>query len=202
MSNSRGSLFPEAVLEFWFGADSADPLRNAELWFRKDAQFDAEIRRAFQSHLEQVARGGYSHWRKIPREALAFIILLDQFSRNIYRDSALAFAQDALALRSCLDGLDQGFDGQLRPMEASFFYMPLMHSEELTMQRKSVNKFEELLARGTMALKETLAKNLESAVDHCKIIEKYGRFPHRNALLGRPNTASEDKYLTQAGEGF
>ena len=202
MSESGADPQLEDLLRFWFGPDPGEPLRNAELWFKKDPEFDEEVRRGFSHHLELTLQGKYDGWRDSPRGALAYIILLDQFSRNIYRDSPRAFAQDPAALAACLEGLARGFDSRLAPMEASFFYMPLMHSENRTMQKLSVQKYEALAETDDPALKEALARNREYAEAHCEVISTYGRFPHRNKLLGRTDKPAELEFLAGPDAGF
>ncbi len=195
-------LTPESVLGFWFGEDTEQPLLMAGRWFAKDAAFDAEIGRRFGRHVAPAAAGHYDDWRHAPRSALALILMLDQFPSNIHRDSPRAFAQDDLALQICLDAVEKGFDGRLQPMEAAFFYMPLMHSESPAHQQRSVEQFAELARRAPEPLREALANNHKYALTHQEVIVRFGRFPHRNALLGRAGTPEEDDYLKDSDAGF
>lgn len=198
----RERLTPEDVLGFWFGEDTGQPLAMAARWFAKDAAFDAEIGRRFGRHMAPAAAGQYDGWRRAPRSALALILMLDQFSRNIHRDASLAFAQDDLALQICMDGLEKGFDERLQPMEAVFLIMPLMHSESPAHQQRSVEKYAELARRAPEPLREALANNHKYALSHQEIIVRFGRFPHRNALLGRAATPEEEDYLKDPDAGF
>lgn len=195
-------LTPEGVLGFWFGEQPGQPLLMAGRWFARDAAFDAEIGRRFGRHVARAAAGRFYSWRETPRSALALILMLDQFSRNIYRDSPLAFAHDDVASQICMDGLEKEFDGQLQPMEAAFFIMPLMHSESPAHQQRSVEKFAELARRAPEPLREALANNHKYALAHQEIIVRFGRFPHRNALLGRACTPEEHDYLKDSDAGF
>jgi uncharacterized protein (DUF924 family) len=202
VGEGAGQLRPRRVLEVWFGGDASDPLSHAPLWFSRDAELDRGLREEFEPHIHRAANGDYDAWRAAPGDALAFIILLDQFSRNIYRDTARSFAQDAPAREICLTGMERGFDLRLPPVRASFFYMPLMHAEDLEMQRLSVAKFEALPARAKGEVRESLEKNHAFAVSHMEVIEQFGRFPHRNAILGRESSSEELAYLSDPDAGF
>lgn len=202
MNADQERLTPKDVLGFWFGEHPEQPLLMAGRWFARDAAFDVEIGRCFGRHVARAAAGQYDDWRNAPRSALALILMLDQFSRNIHRDSPRAFAHDDVALQICMDGLEKGFDGRLQPMEAAFFYMPLMHSESPDHQQRSVEKFEKLARRAPEPLREALANNHKYALAHREIIVRFGRFPHRNALLDRACTPEEDIYLKDPDAGF
>ncbi len=174
----------EAILTFWF--EEAKPHQ----WFRRDRAFDADCRRRFEP-LHNAARAGrLDVWRAHPRHALALIILLDQFSRNIFRDDARAFAQDNLALDAAREAVRRRFDRFYEAKERAFFYMPFMHSEDLAVQEQSVALFKARLP-GTM--------NLPYAVQHYDIIRRFGRFPHRNKVLGRRATEKEAAFLKAGG---
>ena len=172
------------VLDFWF----ADPAR----WWRKDPAFDAEIRQRFEALHTAIERGDHEAWRQTPRGALAYVLVLDQFSRNMFRDTAKSFASDAQALAAAKDAIDRGFDAQLTPAERTWFYLPLMHSEALADQERCVALFQTIDA----------PENLDFAKKHRDIIVRFGRFPHRNAILGRPSTPEELEFLTQPGSSF
>ena len=169
------------VLEFWF--ETID----RKHWFGKDAEFDRALETRFGALLMSAKRGELDGWASTPKGMLALIILLDQMSRNIFRDQPGAFEADGAALDLTLAGIAAGFDTQLAPEQRQFFYMPLMHSERLEMQRLSLEKSRELAAIGHGSEKYALM--------HFEIIERFGRFPHRNAILGRTATPAEEEYL-------
>lgn len=206
MADASTGLEPGEVLNFWFGKDPSQPLAMTEKWFRRDEAFDEEVKRRFGHHVARAAGGGYGDWRDQPEAALALIIMLDQFPRNMHRDSALSFAYDEAALGLCLEGLDKAHDVWLAPVHRSFYYMPLMHSESLEHQRRSVDKFAALAsAKGNVApaeLRKALDNNHRFAVAHMELIERFGRFPHRNAVLNRRNTPEESTYLESPDAGF
>jgi uncharacterized protein (DUF924 family) len=174
----------DEVLAFWFAHSSR--------WFAKDEAFDAEIRQRFLALHDEVERGEHEDWRSTPRGALAYVIVLDQFSRNMFRGTPRSFASDARALAAAHDALSRGFDQALSPEERSFLYMPLMHSEDLADQERCVDLFR--------ALGD--AYSLGFAVQHRDIIARFGRFPHRNAILGRTSSPEELEFLTQPGSSF
>ncbi|MGB2002542.1 MAG: DUF924 family protein, partial [Porticoccaceae bacterium] len=153
-----------------------------------------------------LTRGKYRDWLQTARGRLAAIIVLDQFSRNMYRDKPQAFAQDALALQWCLEGLKTEIDLQLEPIERVFFYLPLEHSEDLQMQDLACRKFAELLDQVTLLGAESNGNTYEGfyqfAERHRQVIQKFGRFPHRNRILGRVNSEAEQQYLDTPGSGF
>jgi uncharacterized protein (DUF924 family) len=170
------------VLDFWFG-------RERKAWFAKDAQFDAEIRSRFLPLYEQAAAGGLAGWREEPRSCLALVIVLDQFARNMFRGTARAFAADALALEAARTIVDRGWDKALTPDERTFAYLPFEHSESLEDQERSLRLFEG-------------SENFEWARKHYEVVRRFGRFPHRNATLGRESTPEEIEFLKQPGSGF
>ncbi len=193
---------PADILEFWYGADPAHPLQNQPRWWKKDPEFDRMVARKFEPTLQRAAQGELESWNQTPRDCLAYIILLDQFSRNIYRDTPAAFAQDERALAAGVQGQERGIDLQLTPVERWFFYMPMMHSENREMQRRSVETFRKLAEEAPEELKKTLTGGYQYAVQHAQIIERFGRFPHRNAILGRQSTPEELEFLRQPGSSF
>ena len=202
MPEANTGLKAAEVLEFWFGNEPDEPLLHAERWFKRDEEFDAEIQRRFGAAFVAAAAGKLNHWRNQAESALALIILLDQFSRNLHRESPSAFAQDGAALNLCIAGLEDGFDLQLPPIQRAFFYMPLMHSESLEHQRLSVEKFEALSLAAPAELRTALQSNHRFALEHMELIERFGRFPHRNPVLGRASTPEEIKYLESPDAGF
>jgi len=174
---------PDAILEFWFGPE-AEPY-----WFRRNPALDDRIRERFLATHRAARDGRLAAWEATPRGALALVILLDQFPRNLFRGSPEAFASDAMALRIAAGAVDRGFDGSLAPQERAFLYMPFMHSEQLADQRRAVALFR---AAG-------LDDNIAHAEQHREIIQRFGRFPHRNAVLGRETRAEEQAYLDAPG---
>jgi uncharacterized protein (DUF924 family) len=185
------------VLEFWFGAgDEASSLAARDDWFRKDDAFDAAIRTGFGALIAEALAGGLGDWCASPRGALARVIVLDQFTRNAFRGTPQAFAGDARALATARDAIARGYDAALAPRERHFLYMPFEHSEAMADQERSVALFE-ALARDT-----GLDDPLDWAIRHADVIRRFGRFPHRNAILGRPSTPAELEYLAQPGSGF
>ncbi|RQP24816.1 DUF924 family protein [Piscinibacter terrae] len=181
------------VLDFWFGPN--DEVR-AE-WFRKDAAFDAEIERRFGSLIVQAIAGGLDAWQAAPDPALARIVVLDQFTRNTRRNRADAFEGDALALAGARAMVAAAFDLAVSAVRRPFVYMPFMHAEGLEAQDECVRLFTELARLSSGA-----ESNLDYAHRHRVIIERFGRFPHRNAALGRPSTPEETEFLKQPGSGF
>jgi uncharacterized protein (DUF924 family) len=184
------------ILDFWFGPpDGADYGTTRDAWFRKNAAFDAEIRRRFGTVIETALGGGLDDWTA-PRAALARVLVLDQFTRNCYRDSARAFAGDAQALAAATAAVDQGRDRELIPVERWFLYMPFEHSESPVAQARSLTLFTRL------SHETGLADPLAWAEKHAAIIRRFGRYPHRNALLGRESTAEEITFLATQGSNF
>lgn len=189
------------VLNFWFGELDENGLPDSthrNRWFSSTKKFDQEIRRRFLSMVLFASEQGLDHWRKAPGGRLAEIILLDQFSRNIFRGVGLAFEQDRLASKLCKEAMRKGDDMALPPVQRAFIYMPLEHSERLEDQILSVECYEQLYASTSGMLQGFMRSFLQSAHDHKEIIERFGRFPHRNKALGRPSTAAEKEYLGTA----
>ena len=187
----------DSVISFWFGApDSVERGRPRACWFKKDAQFDQEIRTRFLALHETAARGELAAWERTPLAALALIVTLDQFPRNIFRGEARAFATDALALAVARRAVDQGFDALLGTQERTFVYLPFEHAEDLAAQRRSLALF------GALAGQPDTAGNIDYARRHYEIIARFGRFPHRNAILGRACTSEEETFLLQPGSSF
>ncbi len=195
----------DAVLAFWFrqhelSAPQID--RRMDIWFGEDPAFDHEIRQAFAADVEKASEGELDHWGDEPRGRLALILLLDQFRRNIYRGTAKAFEKDRTALRLCVEGAMQNKDRGLTPIQRVFFYMPLQHAESRKVQAKSVELYKRLAEAVSPTLRETFLTIAQFAELHHDIIEQYGRFPHRNAVLGRDNTPEEDEYLAGDAPDF
>lgn len=192
----------DEILQFWFDQAPDDEERPSgiELWFGKSLRVDRTIERRFGKLVEKAKAGSLDDWTTTPRGRLAVILLLDQFPRHIYRDTPEAFASDDKALALCLDGLDEEMDKQLGPFERAFFYMPTMHAEDLDMQLTSVEVFEELLESAPPEHKEACEGFLKHARRNRDVVERFERFPHRNAILGRSSSAEEAAFLQQNDE--
>ena len=177
---------PDDVLNFWFSE------RVKPLWFKKSADFDREIKQRFLDTYQRAEAGILNDWRDDPRDLLALIIVLDQFPRNLFRNTALAFATDKQAVELTKYAVNNNYQQNLSPEELAFLYMPLMHSENKQDQKKCVELFTELGRED----------NLKFAIEHRDIIDRFDRFPHRNEILGRQSTPEEQKFLTQPGSSF
>jgi uncharacterized protein (DUF924 family) len=192
------------VRDFWFGTlpMSAQALnQRLELWFPEGVphqalrERDETIRQRFGSLVERAGKGELASWADSPRRCLSLIILLDQFPRNIYRGTAQAFAYDDRALELALGGMQSGADGALDVVERIFFYMPLQHCEALDVQDESVAAYRQLLAEAPGELREVFESSVQSAEQHRSIIKRFGRFPHRNEVLGRHSSPEEQAWL-------
>ena len=197
---------PGAVLDYWIGPATHDHLAADRLhkrWFIKRAETDAFIDRHFGPLLRTLAEGLAPKWAAAgPRQRLAAIIVLDQFSRNMFRGTPAAFQYDPLALTLSLRGLEREEQSMLTEVEQSFLFLPLEHSESPAHQDLCVTHFERLVSRARPIFRPLCERSLDYAHQHREIIRRFGRFPHRNAILGRANTAEEDEYLSQPGAGF
>ncbi|BAU48711.1 membrane protein [Sulfurifustis variabilis] len=188
------------LLNFWFGPLGPDGFPRGDrsrLWFGGASEMDDAIRARFADDVELAVSGSLDAWGETARGRLALILLLDQFPRNLFRGTPRAFACDTHALRHALAGLEEGQDGQLAPIERAFFYLPLEHAEDRGLQRRSVRVYEHLV-REFPAAAAQLQGFLDYAVKHRDIIERFGRFPHRNAILGRASTPEEITFLETA----
>ena len=195
----------DAVIDFWFKEQqlSAPQIdQRLDLWFGEDEVFDQEIRAEFADDVERASEGKLNHWADEPRGRLALILLLDQFRRNIYRNTADAYARDRLALKLCVEGAIAKKDRGLPPIQRAFFYMPLQHAESAKVQERSVVLFNKLAKAVSPTYRETFATIAQFAELHRDIIEQFGRFPHRNKVLGRQNTPEEDEYLAGDSPDF
>lgn len=185
------------ILDFWFGKpEDADYGKIRKFWFTKNREFDQEVRSRFLSVYQQAAAGQLDEWQTSPESCLALIILLDQFPRNMFRSQPQAFATDPQALGIAQYAITQGFDQQLLPIQRWFIYMPFEHSENLGHQRQSVELFS------TLKDDPDCASGIDYAHRHLKVIERFGRFPHRNQILGRESTPEEVEFLQQPGSSF
>ncbi|MEL8055293.1 MAG: DUF924 family protein [Pseudomonadota bacterium] len=197
---------PQDVLNYWLGeatndAEAADA--KMKLWFEKSAATDADIAEHFLDLMAPLANGLAQEWADQGlSHRLAAIIALDQFSRNLFRDTKHAFASDPLALSLTKDALSKGEETGLSEVERIFLYLPLEHSEDMADQDLSVQKYTDLAQDARPAFKALCENTLDYAIRHRDVIEQYGRFPHRNAILERPNTEAETEYLSQPGAGF
>ena len=188
----------QQVLDFWFAApDAPDYGRSRAAWFRKDAAFDRQIAERFGALIETALAGNLSHWHRDAAMALAQIVVLDQFTRNAFRDQPRAFAGDALALAAARATVAARQTAELMPVQRAFVYLPFEHAEDIAAQDESVRLFTELAAE---------APELESMLDYARrhraVIARFGRFPHRNAVLGRTSSAAELAFLREPGARF
>lgn len=193
-----------AIYQFWFGSKQPqlpDAARN-KIWFGGDSQVDAQIKAAFGREVEAALRGELASWAESAQGRLALILLLDQFTRNIYRGRAQAFAGDNDSVALCREGLAVGHHERLNVVELSFFLLPLEHSEDLADQERCVHLFHRLLEEADESHRAYVANALRYAEDHRDIIKQFGRFPHRNRALSRQNTQEETAYLASQGRRF
>ncbi|AHY46291.1 hypothetical protein RradSPS_1008 [Rubrobacter radiotolerans] len=183
------------VLDFWFGERDAEGYGEfREEWFKKDDAFDREVRRRFADLHAEAASGELDEWSREPESCLALILVLDQFSRNMFRGDPRSFATDDKALDLAKYAVSEGHDRALPPFQRTFIYMPYMHSENLEDQESCIRLFE--------SLGEGFENNTRYAVAHRDIIARFGRFPHRNEVLGRETTPEEAEFLKQPGSSF
>jgi uncharacterized protein (DUF924 family) len=192
-------------LEFWFGSlESAEdyPHDKAKYWFGGGVEIDNEIRDRFEKHVIAATRNELDEWKETPRGRLALIILVDQFSRNIYRGTAEAFAYDSIAQDLTVEGLTQGHDQALFPIERVFFYLPLEHSENIEIQKMSVQKFHNIIPEVPLEQAVKFISFESYAWKHYDIIAKFGRFPYRNNILSRESTPEEIEFLSGPNSSF
>ena len=190
----------DEIFDFWFGSDSDDAAviaAKSSLWWSKDPELDGDCRQRFGADVERARCGELDAWAETARGRLALIILIDQLSRNVYRDASGAFSADERALALCVEGLGLGHDRELRLIERMFFYLPLEHSELLENQQRSVDCYKLLYEEVPPELEKMFADYLDYAHRHLQVIERFGRFPHRNAILGRGSTDEEQSFLVE-----
>jgi uncharacterized protein (DUF924 family) len=196
----------EQVLDFWFGAcgpDGALDRAKQEMWFSDGHKHDAAIRKRFGKLHRRAARGELdAEWGATPRGRIALIIVLDQFSRHIHRGTPAAFAQDPAAQRLALDGVKEGADRALVPAQRAFFYLPFEHAEDIELQRLSARSFQRLAAEVAPAWRGEYSSFADYAGHHRDIVERFGRFPHRNKVLGRVSSPEETEFLKLPGSSF
>ena len=196
------------VRRFWFGRlplkPEGVPARLA-LWFgthEEEQRADELVRSRFGALVERAAAGRLGGWADSPRRRLSLILLLDQFPRHVHRGTGRAFATDREALALTLSGMQSAADAALTPVERIFFYMPLQHAELPDAQEESVAAYRRLLNEAPEDLKDLFASSLEAAELHRSVVARFGRFPHRNRVLGRANSAEEEEYLRTSGDTF
>jgi uncharacterized protein (DUF924 family) len=200
VSESRAIVEPEEILSYWFpeGINKDDPetlRRQGEWWMHGGPEVDREITERFGDILEQARQGELDHWADTPRGRLALIIVLDQFSRHVYRGSPLSYSQDEKVLKLALEGIDLGMDRELGAMERGFFWLPLGHSEDLALHERSVLHAEEEAANAPPHLKALYEFGISQAKAARDVIARFGRHPHRNEVLERTSTPEELEYL-------
>jgi uncharacterized protein (DUF924 family) len=187
----------ERILEFWFGnKNQADYGKPQQFWFIKDPEIDETIKQQFLTDYELAKQGILESWKESPRSCLALILLFDQVPRNIFRDQPQMYATDEQALNFAQFAVENGFDEHLLPVERWFIYLPFEHSENLDHQCQAVALFRKLNDDPDSA------SAMDYAIRHFEVIRQFGRFPHRNGILGRENTPEEAEFLKQPGSSF
>ncbi len=200
----------DGILEYWFGGLNDSVRLDTEsprfgLWFGKNENTDREIRECFEKEYECASQGGYEDWERTPEGRLALVLILDQFPRNMYRDTARAFAADPRALALCLRALEDGDDESLSLVQCMFLYMPMMHAESSEVQEMSVMRYSGLVDRARADSPDNagfLSYSLEYAKKHKAIIDRFGRYPHRNSILGRESSTAEVEFLKGPDSSF
>lgn len=187
---------PRAVIDFWFSA------RAKPLWFEKDRDFDADIRERFGAAIHAAQMGAFDDWRATPMGALALLLLIDQMARNIHRGEAKAFLGDGRALAIADESLKRGHDQSLSFDQRRFFYLPFEHAEDMASQDRAIDLFTRAFAEAAPEDRDRAEEQLDYAHRHRKIIQRFGRYPHRNDALGRPSTDDEIEFLKTPGSSF
>ncbi|WP_413174574.1 DUF924 family protein [Anabaena azotica] len=187
----------KAILEFWFGhPDQPGYGKPQQLWFSKEPDIDRAIQTRFLEYYQKAAQGYLDDWINAPETCLALILLLDQFPRNMFRNTPEAFATDWEALSAAQHAVAQGYDRELLPVQCWFIYLPFEHSENLEHQRQCIKLFQQL------SHDPESANAIKYAFQHKEVIARFGRFPHRNQILGRISTPEEEEFLQQEGSLF
>lgn len=186
---------PNEIIDFWFGTDASKPFQNQSKWWEANPEFDEVIKNKFGETHTLAVQGKLDHWLETPEGTLALIIVLDQFSRNLFRNSPKAWENDWLALATAQQGIQRGFDKKLSIAQRIFFYLPFEHSENIKLQEKNVVLFSNLVDEADASIAKEIKINFDYAKIHRDIIAKFGRFPHRNKTLGRPSTPAESEYV-------
>ena len=196
---------PVEVLDFWFADSLTNPDNLAErraVWFMGGSNVDQLITKKFGTLPDAALVGELQHWTTDTRNALALVLVLDQFPRNIYRNTARAYHYDTAGLDLAVNIIDQGLNLNLHPIEQSFLFLPLEHSEAIEDQTRAVQLYETLTTQSSGPYLESAKNSLDYAKRHCDIIRRFGRFPHRNATLGRESTEAEIEFLATGGDTF
>lgn len=196
-----------AILDLWFGKTepgNVPPEKIQKMWWTPDRSLDSFLRQKYETDLKKAAAGELEHWKETSRGTLALIILLDQFPRNIYRGTPEAFSFDGMALSVAEEGIKKGYDRKLHPVMRIFFYLPYMHSEDPEYQERCVELFKMLESEfnDNEGIRSVISNSLDFAVRHKEVIDRFGRFPHRNEILGRKSTPEEIEFLKQPGSSF
>ena len=191
---------PKEILQFWFGdRKPGEPVteERSRFWFKGESSTDAVIKQKFSGLLQSARAGKLKEWEDTPEGCLASILVMDQFSRSINRGTPEAFVNDQAALRLCLRGIDRGWDRQFDAPERVFFYFPMVHAEDLQVQKKGLEFFIRLAQDVSEAHWDFIDEVLNQAIEHHEVIERFGRFPKRNTILGRESTTDEIAYLSE-----
>ncbi len=195
----------DSILKYWFGDLMPGEMVSEEkqkMWFDKNPEIDRYIRDHYEKDVQNAADGGLDHWQKEAAGRLALVLLLDQFTRNIYRNTPDSFAYDEIALHICTKGIQKGMDVEVHPIKRVFFYLPMMHAEDLDVQKQSIRTFKSLLDMAPSNMTEYLRGTYDFAVRHHDIVKRFGRFPHRNEILGRKSTKEEIEFLKTPQSSF
>ncbi|MGC1309579.1 MAG: DUF924 family protein [Phormidesmis sp.] len=192
----------QAILTFWFGEPNSPNYGHyRKTWFIKSTDFDQRIRQQFLADYQKAAAGDYASWQNTPQAAVALLLLLDQFPRNLFRNDPRSFATDSQALSVAKRLVDTGADKSLMPAHRFFVYIPFEHSENIVHQNRCVALMQTLIAEAP-EIDDGLKGGLNYAIRHRDVIERFGRFPHRNEILGRTSTSAEVEFLKQPGSHF
>lgn len=192
---------PENILRFWFDEEKTIE-QKLHLWFAGTPEIDTHIKEMFEPQVIAAANKAFSEWEEEPESCLALLLLLDQFSLNIYRRKKRGFDIVALGLPIALRAIAKGFDQKVKPIERVFYYLPLEHCEDLSIQKQCVALFERLVREAKPHEKKGMEIFLDYAIKHLEVIERFGRYPDRNPIMGRAHTAEEAEYMAQGGPPF
>jgi uncharacterized protein (DUF924 family) len=208
MSEAAAEERYRAILDYWFGEttkrpDDLDAFKAlSKLWFWKNPETDETIRKRFGAEVERAEKGELDSWKSVPAGRLALVVLLDQFPRNLYRDTARAFATDAAAIKLVEEGIELGMDKKFTITERYGFYMPFMHIEDKKAQARCCDLFAKLREEAPETIKAEIDLAHKYAVRHREIVDRFGRFPHRNKCLGRTSTPEEEAFLKEPNSSF
>lgn len=203
--HSHRPMSPDQLLTFWFADAATDPHaadQRYPFWFEASPDLDAQIRARFCGLDAQSGGHGLDGWQTAARPCLALVIALDQLPRNLFRGTPAAFGTDPQARRICQHGLEKNYLAQFTPPEQAFFLMPLQHAEDIALQEESVRRCQALLAQAPSDWRTVLSSWLDFARKHLTIIQRFGRFPHRNVILGRRSTPDEQAFLDSGSGSF